>query len=207
MTLCFSGGEFAGENVVTGVLEDAPAALGGEQFPHRGVELVADYFFVHDIDVPEDRLVEHAPRLVACVAVQLVRLSQQLQVSVDVRHARRDVVRDGGEFDFEFLTLPSDIAQLAADARGVDAAVCGEVDEVIFLGREPLQLGFRLLLEHLLRTDLVVDGGLHEGADGLDELRPERERLVVPFDGFLDAVDIGVWGIAGVVLHAAAEEV
>ncbi|WP_341210444.1 hypothetical protein [uncultured Microbacterium sp.] len=115
MTLCFSGGKFAREDVVAGVFEDAPAALGGEQFAHRGVELVADHFFVHDVDVLEDGLVEHASRLVACVAVQLVRLRQQLQVSVDVRHAGRDVVRDGGEFDFKLLTLPSDVAEFAAD--------------------------------------------------------------------------------------------
>ncbi|WP_258222497.1 hypothetical protein [Microbacterium sp. HMWF026] len=155
----------------------------------------------------EDRLIEHAPRLVACVAVQLVRLRQQLQMSVDVRHAGRDVVRDGGEFGFEFLALPSDVAQLATDARGVDAAVCREVDEVVFLGREPLQLGLRLLLQHLLRADLVVDGGFHQNADGLNELRSERDGLVVPFDGFLDAVHVRVGSVAGMVLHAAAEEV
>ncbi|WP_454167611.1 hypothetical protein [Microbacterium lacticum] len=74
MALCFSAGEFAREDVIAGVLEDAPATLGGEQFAHRGVEFVADHFFIDDVDVFEDGLVEHAPGLVARVAVQLVRL-------------------------------------------------------------------------------------------------------------------------------------
>ncbi|MFT4259477.1 MAG: hypothetical protein QM568_07625 [Microbacterium sp.] len=132
---------------------------------------------------------------------------EQVEVGVDVSHAGSDVVRDRLQLGFEFFPLAGDVAELAAYARGVDAAVGCEVDEVVFLGGEAGELGFGLLLEHLLGADLVIDRGFHEGPDSSSELGSKRECLVVLLDGLFDAVDVGVRSVAGVVLYAAAEEV
>ncbi|MDQ4214767.1 hypothetical protein RBR11_12660 [Microbacterium sp. ASV81] len=68
-------------------------------------------------------------------------------------------------------------------------------------------MGIELLPEEVLGSCLVRDGLLVLLPDGGDELAAELDRLVVVFDGALNPFDVGVRGIADVVLDATAEEV
>ena len=72
-------------------------------------------------------------------------------------HARCDVVCRGRVFRFELLALSGDVTKCAAHARRVDAAVGRAIDQVVFLGGEAFELGSRLLVQHLPRTDMVGD--------------------------------------------------
>ncbi|WP_353808178.1 hypothetical protein [Agromyces sp. SYSU T00194] len=128
-------------------------------------------------------------------------------MSLDERQGSAEVLLNGPELNRELVAGSCDLVQLHLDTRGREFAIGSEVDEVLFLHGQLAELGFELLTEELLRPGLVGDCLLEARPHRGDERLAEADRLVVDFDGSLDALHVGVGRIADVILHTPAEEV
>lgn len=140
--------------------EGLPAACGRKQLPQRRADVVPDDFFVRDIDVDEDRLVQLAACGFAGVDVQLVKVVEQVEVRVEEGSAAGEVAVHLAELLSDALS----VAEALADAVLRERAVGGEVEEVVFLDGELRELVFEVLAEQLLCGGLVVQGGLDVAA-------------------------------------------
>ena len=103
--------------------------------------------------------------------------------------------------------MPSDVREAGTNLALGQGAVCGEVEEVFLVCIEVYQLIFQLLAKKPLRRLGVGECRLHSGTHSRDERGTESDGLVMIFDRLFDSVDVGVWGVATVILCSDAEEV
>ncbi|WP_354569449.1 hypothetical protein [Glaciihabitans sp. UYNi722] len=129
----------------------AEAVLGGEKFCQRAVDLVSDDFFVGHEDVLEDRLIELAPYLVTSAHVEGVWIFEQSKVGLEELGSLAEVVDHRVEISAELFALSSDVGETSTDLALRQCAVCGEVEQVLFLGVEVDQLILKLLAKEPLR--------------------------------------------------------
>ncbi|WP_330446809.1 hypothetical protein OH817_03920 [Kocuria rhizophila] len=89
--------------------------FGGEEFPQRRADVVADDFIVGDVDVGEDRLVELASGGFTGVEIQLVGVLEQVDVGVEERSAAGEVTVDLAELVGDALSVAGNLPEALAD--------------------------------------------------------------------------------------------
>nr|WP_229730331.1 hypothetical protein [Microbacterium sorbitolivorans] len=194
---------FKGQPVVVG----SNAALCGQEIAKWRLDVVTDDVVGDDIDVVEDGLVEFAANLICRVQVELLDISQELHHGLDVGLTCQQVGGCRVELVLEFFAVPGNLTEPDADALLRESAVCGKVDEVIFLSLERLEVGGQLLTAQCFGFMLVVDTLGEHVPDAVDELFAELDGPVVRFERRFDVRDADIRGIARAVLDSAAEEV
>ncbi|WP_262064047.1 hypothetical protein [Streptomyces sp. STR69] len=186
-------------------------ALGHVQSVERLPELVVHSHVtvcvLVDVQRLEEGLVQPTALLVIAALIQRLRILQELQACLnDVRPCAQGLI-DVVQSSRKPIPLLGDLSQSGLDLALGQAAVGGQVDEVVLLGVERTKLFRELGLEELGRGLLLVDHGRQFGAHGRDELWREAHRGVMILDGFLGLLYRDVRQLTDVIEAAIAEEV
>ncbi|MFE3858430.1 hypothetical protein ACFXPN_45785 [Streptomyces griseorubiginosus] len=138
-------------------------ALGQVQRVERFPELVPHSYvtvqLLFDVQGVEESLVQPAALLFIAAAVQRLRIFQQLQARLDDLGRCAQVLIDVVQPVRQTIPLLGDVSQLGLDLALGQAAVGGQVDEVVLLGVERTKLFRELGLEELGRGLLFIDHG------------------------------------------------
>uniref|UniRef100_A0AAU2AD00 Uncharacterized protein n=1 Tax=Streptomyces sp. NBC_00093 TaxID=2975649 RepID=A0AAU2AD00_9ACTN len=186
-------------------------ALGHVQRVERLLELVVHSHItvqvLVDVQRVEERLVQSAALLVITAPVQRLRVLQELQARLDDLGCDAEGVIDIVEPRCQAISLVGDLSQPGLDLALGQAAVGGQIDEVVLLDVERTKLFRELGLEELGRGLLFIDDGRQFGAHGRDELWCEAHCGVDVLDGFFGLFDRDVRQLTDVIEAAVAEEV
>ncbi|MFC8315654.1 hypothetical protein ACFUEJ_18790 [Gordonia sp. NPDC057258] len=101
--------------------------------------------FDAEVQVFEDRLVEFASDLIAGTCIELSRVREQAKAKIDVLGAVAEGVLYRVQLPAQVLPLLVNLSEFALDLDGSERAVCGEIEEVLFLGIESAKLIGELL--------------------------------------------------------------
>ncbi|MEV5532216.1 hypothetical protein [Streptomyces prunicolor] len=112
-----------------------------------------------DVQRLEESLVQPAALLIVAASVQRLWILQKLQTSLDDLCRCAEVFIDVAQPGCQAIPLPGDFSQLGLDLALGQAAIGGQIDEVVLLGVERTKLLRELGLEELGRGLLFVNHG------------------------------------------------